>query len=442
MNQYTIPFLLILTLTTLFPLTLSAQDDPPPAGNLRQDVPPLSENLREHDPPPVINLRQDAARVFIDCSSCDMSYTRQEIPWINYVRDVREAQVYVLVTRQNSGNGGNLYTYVFQGMDMFAGMDDTLTYTSNPHESATEIRERRTNLLKAGLLRFASRTPVLHEIEITHGSAIEQEEVIDRWRNWVFEISTSPQYNSEESYKRLELENSLRITKVTPDIKLEIDFEQSYTRQRFIEDDLDTTYLRSYERMENLLVKSLGDHWSAGLILEMNSSTSENYDFNTMVMPSIEYDLFPYAEATHRQLRFLYSIGYQYSNYKDTTIYNKTSENLFGHQLRVAYQVQKKWGSIYFSLRGLNYFHDFSKNMVAADLFARIRIFKGLSLTLNLEAARINDQLSLRKGELSEAERLLRLRERATGYEIETGIGLTYTFGSIYNNIVNPRFGN
>jgi len=80
--------------------------------------------------------------------------------------------------------------------------------------------------------------------------------------------------------------------------------------------------------------------------------------------------------------------------------------------------------------------------MVAADLFARVRIFKGLSVTLNVEAARINDQLSLRKGELSEAERLLRLREQATGYEIGTGIGLTYTFGSIYNNIVNPRFGN
>ena len=93
-------------------------------------------------------------------------------------------------------------------------------------------------------------------------------------------------------------------------------------------------------------------------------------------------------------------------------------------------------------MRGLNYFHDFSKHMISSDLFARIRVFKGLSVTLNLEAARINDQLSLRKGELSEAERLLRLKEQATGYQFETGIGLSYTFGSIYNNIVNPRFGN
>ncbi len=398
--------------------------------------------LAQEDIPARENIREDAVKVFIDCSSCDMSFTRQEIPWINYVRDVREAQVYVLVTRQNSGNGGDLYTYIFNGMDVYEGMDDTLTYTSNPHETSTEIRERRTNLMKAGLLRFAVRTPLIHEIAITHGGEIGQEIVTDNWRNWVFEISTSPEYSAEERYKRLSLRNSLRATKITPDIKLEIDFNQSYTKQRFIEDDLDTTYLRSSERIENLFVKSFGDHWSAGMIWEMNTSTSENYDFNTTVMPSIEYDLFPYSEATHRQLRFLYSIGYQYSNYSDTTIYNKTSENLFGQQLRVAYQIQKKWGSIYFSLRGLNYFHDFSKHMISSDLFARIRVFKGLSVTLNLEAARINDQLSLRKGELSEAERLLRLKEQATGYQFETGIGLSYTFGSIYNNIVNPRFGN
>ena len=98
----------------------------------------------QEDIPDRENIREDAVKVFIDCSSCDMSFTRQEIPWINYVRDVREAQVYVLVTRQNSGNGGDLYTYIFHGMEGYEGMDDTLTYTSNPHETSTEIRERRT----------------------------------------------------------------------------------------------------------------------------------------------------------------------------------------------------------------------------------------------------------------------------------------------------------
>jgi len=390
---------------------------------------------------PQNNMRKDAIMVFIDCRTCDMSYTRQEIPWVNYVRDVREAEVYVLVTRQDAGSGGRQYTYTFHGMDRFTGMDDTLTFTSNPDETSALIREKRTNLLKAGLLRFAARTPMINNMSISHDGDLEQEEVTDNWNNWVFEIQTSPQYYSEESYKNFELENSLRISKVTPDFKLQIDVNQQYFKRRYIEDELDTIYVRSYKGIDNLFVKSLGDHWSAGMIWQINTSSSQNYDFNSMLMPSLEYDLYPYSEATYRQMRFLYSIGYQYSNYVDTTIYNKTSENLFGHQIQIAYEVQKKWGSINLSVQALNYFHDFSKNMVAADLYARIRIVKGLSLFLRIEAAHISNQLNLVKGELSEAERLLRLKEQATGYQVETRIGLTYTFGSIYNNIVNPRFG-
>lgn len=441
MRPQNIPRLLITVFTALFSIAAVAQEptsEPVTKPVLEPFTEPVSEPVTE---PASDNLRKDALRLFLDCSRCDMSYTRQEIPWVNYVRQVQDAEVYVLVTSQNSGNGGTMYTYIFHGMDKFAGMDDTLTYTTNPQNTAVEIREKRTNILKAGLIRFASRTSVINEIDISHTSSIEREEVVDRWRNWVFEIQTSPQYNSEEHYKRLVLENSLRISKVTPDIKLEIELDQRYTKQRFIEENLDTTYIRSNKGMNNLFVKSLGDHWSAGMRWEISSSSAENYDLNTIIMPSVEYDLFPYSEATHRQLRFLYSIGYQYSNYTDTTIFNKITENLFGQQIQIAYEVQKKWGSIHLSVRGLNYFHDFSKNMLAADLWARIRIFKGLSLFTNIEAAHINDQLSLRKGELSEAERLLRLREQATAYQIQTRIGLTYTFGSIYNNVVNPRFG-
>jgi len=419
MKRINIPAMLLFTVLYLFSLVTVAQKPQAPQNN----------------------MRKDAIMVFIDCRTCDMSYTRQEIPWVNYVRDVREAEVYVLVTRQDAGSGGRQYTYTFHGMDRFTGMDDTLTFTSNPDETSALIREKRTNLLKAGLLRFAARTPMINNMSISHDGDLEQEEVTDNWNNWVFEIQTSPQYYSEESYKNFELENSLRISKVTPDFKLQIDVNQQYFKRRYIEDELDTIYVRSYKGIDNLFVKSLGDHWSAGMIWQINTSSSQNYDFNSMLMPSLEYDLYPYSEATYRQMRFLYSIGYQYSNYVDTTIYNKTSENLFGHQIQIAYEVQKKWGSINLSVQALNYFHDFSKNMVAADLYARIRIVKGLSLFLRIEAAHISNQLNLVKGELSEAERLLRLKEQATGYQVETRIGLTYTFGSIYNNIVNPRFG-
>lgn len=415
-NKYS---LILTTLILTLSITVNAQE-----SGSRQDT-----------------VRKNAARVFIDCRSCDMSFTRQEIPWVNYVRDVREAEVYVLVTSQQTGSGGDMYTYKFQGMNRFAGMNDTLTFTSNPDETGPELRELRTSLLKAGLLRYAARTPVIREIMISHDREMAQEEIVDKWNYWVFELQTSPRFNSEESYKRIQLNNSINISKVTPDLKLEIEADQSYNKQRFIEGDEDTTYIRSSKSLNNLYVKSLGDHWSAGLRWNISASTSQNYIFNNMFMPSVEYDLFPYSEATHRQLRFLYSIGYQYSHYIDTTIYNKIYENLFLQQVRVAYQIQEKWGSVNLSLAGSNYLHDLTKSFVQLNASVRVRIIKGLSLSINGGAAYINDQMNLAKGELSEADRLLRLKEQATSYNIQGGLSITYTFGSIYNNVVNPRFG-
>ncbi|MBK7625752.1 MAG: hypothetical protein IPJ16_00875 [Bacteroidales bacterium] len=387
--------------------------------------------------------RSGALNLFVDCRSCDMNYTRQEIPYVNYVRDTKEAEVYLLVTNQPAGSGGQQYTLTYEGLGKYRGMNDTLVYTSNPDESNTQVRENKTNIMKMGLMRYVARTNVFNEVVISNNSEVEKVEVVDKWNNWVFELQTSPRFNAEESYNRLFFSNSVNISKITPDIKLEIEFDMNNNKQKFIEDDgTETVYLRTERRIDNLFVKSLNEHWSAGLLWDLGASTNENYKFNTEFLPSIEYDIFPYSEATHRQFRFLYSIGYQYNSYIDSTILNQTSEGLFKHELRMAYQIQKKWGSANISLTGSNYFHDFSKNKIELNGFMRLRIVKGLSLSVNGGVAYINDQLNLAKGDLSEAERLLRLKEQATNFSIQGGVSLTYTFGSIYNNIVNPRFGN
>ncbi len=390
-------------------------------------------------------IRKDAVKIFLDWEHCDMNYIRQEIPYINYVRDTREAEVYILVTQQDAGSGGDQLTFTFQGQGKFKGMNDTLTYTSSPDQTNTIVREKSTNMLKIGLMRFVARTPLFNVIDITHNIDLEEEEVIDRWNNWVFEISTEPQFEAEETQKQLELRNSLNITKITPDIKLEIEIDQFYNREKFIENVntdsvISSTYVTSATSIDNLFVKSLGEHWSVGAKWRIGTSTRENYGFLTEILPSVEYDIYPYSEATHRQLRILYSAGYQFNNYIDSTIYNKSKENLYIQMLNVAFQVQKKWGSINLLLIGSNYFHDFTKNRIELNASVNVRIFKGLSLQLNGGVAHINDQLNLKRGGISEAERLLQLRELATRYRIEGGIEITYTFGSIYNNIVNPRF--
>jgi hypothetical protein len=403
----------------------------------------LMSNILKGQEAQADSLQKNALRVFLDCRSCDMNYTREQIPYINYVRDVKEAQVYILVTQQNSGSGGNLYTYTFKGQQKFKGMSDTLICSTSPDETSTIIRDRRTTLLKMGLMRYIAKTPLSEEFSIRHTGNYRTVEVVDRWNNWVFELQTSPRFNAEQSYNRLYFSNSIEIRKITPDIKLEIELDQSTNRQKYKQDDGTTNlYIRNAESIRTMLVKSLGDHWSAGVKVDLMAATNPNYDMDLQIMPAIEYDLFPYSEATHRQLRINYSIGNQSSNYIDSTIFNKMKESLFLHQLRVAYQIQEKWGSVNVSLTGSNYFHDWSKNKILLDGYIRLRILKGLSLSVNGGVGYINDQLNLRKGDISEAERLLRLKEQATNFSIQGGLSITYTFGSIYNNVVNPRFGN
>jgi len=385
--------------------------------------------------------REDGLRIFIDCARCDMNYIREEIPYVNYVRDVKEAQLYVLETRETTGSGGNKYTYEFVGQQEYAGINDTLFYASRPDDTRDYERIWRTQMLKMGLMPYVAKTPLFSEVLINPTERVEQQVVEDNWNNWVFELQAEPDFEGEESRKELSLRSSVSATKITHDWKLELDFDHRYTQTKYtFEDTLYTNYL-SFQGLDLLAVKSLGEHWSAGLRANQITSTYNNYRLALEVLPSVEYNLFRYEESTRHQLRFLYGIGSSYRLYSDTTIYDQIKELLWKQQLEIAYQVQEKWGSINVSLTGSNFFHDFTKNRVELNGFINIRILKGLSLRVRGGVARINDQLSLVRGEASEAEILLQLQELETSYNVNGGVGLTYTFGSIYNNIVNPRFG-
>ena len=61
-------------------------------------------------------------------------------------------------------------------------------------------------------------------------------------------------------------------------------------------------------------------------------------------------------------------------------------------------------------------------------------------MNLDASASRVRDQLSLPKRDASPEEVLLRLRELQSSYQVDFSVSLTYSFGSLFNNVVNPRF--
>jgi len=92
-------------------------------------------------------------------------------------------------------------------------------------------------------------------------------------------------------------------------------------------------------------------------------------------------------------------------------------------------------------LSGGSYLDDWSQNRVTLFGSLNIRVVKGLQANFFGSYGRLRDQLYLPKEGATDEEVLLRLKQLQTSYRYFASVGLSYTFGSIFNNIVNPRFG-
>ncbi|MFQ6070626.1 MAG: hypothetical protein ACE5LC_08905 [Candidatus Aminicenantales bacterium] len=386
-------------------------------------------------------LKKDAPKVYIDCGWCDIDYIRTEITFVNYVRERKEAQIHILITTLRTGSGGREYTIAFIGQHEFEGYNDTHKYYSKETDTEDEIRKGLVKALKIGLMSYTAKTPIARRIKISYAEKMKEKEVKDRWNFWVFRLSGSGRFRGEESYKSSSVRGSFSASRVTPEIKLRMSVSASHNRDDFTYDD--QTIKSTFESMNfsGLLVKSISEHWSAGIFFRAAYSTYENVKYSLSPAPAVEFNLFPYSQFTRRQLRFLYRIGYNSVRYLEETIYNKTYENLFNESLSVTFDVREKWGSVSTTVAGSHYFHDFKKNRLTLFSIVNLRLFKGLNFFVFGGASVIHDQLSLPKGGLSLEEILLRRKQLETNYSYWFSIGLSFTFGSIYTNVVNPRFG-
>ena len=91
-------------------------------------------------------------------------------------------------------------------------------------------------------------------------------------------------------------------------------------------------------------------------------------------------------------------------------------------------------------MQGSQYLSDPTKLSLGLSGNLNFRVFRGLSLAVQASVSFIHDQLYLPAAGATTEEVLLNLRQLATSYSYYSAIGFSYTFGSIYNNVVNPRF--
>lgn len=384
-------------------------------------------------------------RVYLDCSACDMTFLRQEIHYLDFVVDPHDSEVHVLVTVRRTGAGGNEYTIKYIGQERFAGDDRTLLYASSPTDTEDEERRGFARVFGLGLTPYLVESAAMDSLELVYDGDRDSQSVEsggDPWDSWIFRLSGSVQMDAETSSSSHRYRSSVSANRTTEAWKTSFFLNSNVQTDVFTLSDGSLLHSRSDNwRARQLVVRSIGpDHWAAAVRAEIGASTSTNSNLDSRTGSGLEYNFFPYSESSNRSMILQYTLGYDYFDYLEPTIYGKLNETLFDERLLYSLAFRQPWGSSLVNVEGSHYLEDPSKFRVTVDGHVDVRLFRGLMLNLDGSVASVHDQLYLPAGGATDDEILLRIRELQTSFTYSLRIGLSYQFGSIFNNVVNPRF--
>lgn len=389
-------------------------------------------------------VQQEALKVYIDYPESDNTerYIRSEIPFVSYVRDPHLAQIHVLLSDQETASGGRKYKISFIGQEEFKDQDQNLFYVSQPSDTDARTLDGLVKVVKFGLMPYISQTSVIDQVEISYDAEkIKSGEVLihDSWDFWVFYIEFGGGLRAEESLNGYNITSTLNADRVTELWKIENKFEYAYEEENFTDDDesLKST-LRAWEG-KSAIIKSISNKWSTGVFGNLYSTSYKNINLGLSLAPGIEFNIFPWSESERKMFTFGYRIGYRLLRYIQETLYDKTEQNLPFHELDIELEMIQPWGSVDIEFDASQYYQLKDTYSLKLDIEFALRISSGLAFVLESKIESIHDQIYLPKGDATRDEILLKRRQLATTYDIGLTIGLRYTFGSIYNNIINQR---
>ena len=386
-------------------------------------------------------------RVFLTCEGCDATGFKDDVPFAEFVSDRATATVDVAITSTVKSASERVWQLAFNGRNAFAGQDRRLTVTLAADLPAADLRTALARQIRFGLVEYALKSDTGKQLDVTARldpaeSKTEKPPEKDRWNYWIYRLSVDGNQSGEVSSDSSYYSGNVSASRTTEAWKLRFSAYASNNTSRFDISETDT--IRTNESdwsTDALIVKSLNGHWSAGLTAAVSSSTYSNQKLRVVLNPAIEYDVFPYSESSQRSLTFKYTVGPAYYEYFEITIHDKLEEAIWRHSLNVSLGMRQPWGSVGASASFSQLMPDTSKNHVSVFGNMSVRLFKGFNVNGSVGFSRIRDQFFLEKSDASPEEILLRLRQLQTGYSFNASIGVSFSFGSLANATVNPRFG-
>ena len=121
--------------------------------------------------------------IFIECRFCNEDFIKEEIPYVDYVRDRLDADIHVMETSQQTGSGGDEYSLYFIGQSIFSGKNDTLSFTTSVDDTKDQIRKERVRVIQIGLVPYLLKTSLASLISVDVASVqTSPEKVEDKWK--------------------------------------------------------------------------------------------------------------------------------------------------------------------------------------------------------------------------------------------------------------------
>ena len=408
------------------------------------------------------SLLQSSLRVFLDCQGgvrgCDRQFFVQEMGFVNWVRDRFDSDVHLLLTSLNAGNGGRQITVNFLGQKGYAGKIDTLVVSTLPNDADDVVRRELLRTFQLGLAPYVARTPIASRLRLSLANGVvaptlNPRAVKDRWNLWLYRVDGNMNASGEQLVRTTNLSSTLSAARTTEQWKINVGATGSYNERDFkvfqtnranpaLRDTVSVVVLQRAANANALFGRTINAHWTAGLKIAGGFSEVLNQKLNVRVSPAIEYNYFPWSEATRRQLTALYYVGPNYYQYYSRTVFNQVEETRFNHTLLLALTQRQKWGNTNLTLEGSQYLHDPNRNHVTLSGFVDLRLGRGFSLNFRGSASRVRDQIYIAANAQSERDILTQRQQLQTNFRYNMNVGVGYTFGSIYNTVVNQRFGN
>ncbi len=383
-------------------------------------------------------------KVFVICDFCDMDYYKNEIAHLVFVRDQRMADFTVLFRMINTGSGGNEYTLEFNGNNSYEGITVREKFNSTPNMSQNIIREGLLASLNRGSLHYLIHSPLAPNIEYEVkglNSGQPADSIRDKWNLWIFNVNTSLFGSGQEYTNNLNLGASFSANRTSEKNLFETGFWYNKNSSVFKIDGQDPIRYNILEYgVYSQDAVSLGKHWAVGYNSGIYAATVSNLRSNLIIAPTVEYNVFPYSEATKKQFRFNYQLGFRQSSYVEPSYRNHTSDLFLSQFFNVRYRLVKNWGNIGMGVGMLHLYdteHFYNLNFSPSISW---NIFKGLNFNVQGSYSIVRDQYFLKLDDATSTEIITGQTQLKSAYNFYVSMGINYSFGSIYNNVVNVRF--